>query len=117
MAQRTAICPICGAEFTTQSHNKKYCGPECKRVGVNAYQRQYYHDLKAGKRRKRLRFGARLQAAKAKHRKLRRCLRCDREFSSIGPGNRICRECQEKNRAWLEFHAVESMYVAALLGD
>ncbi len=30
--------------------------------------------------------------------KSRRCLKCDKLFSSIGPGNRICPPCDKKNR-------------------
>lgn len=28
----------------------------------------------------------------------RRCLRCQEEFPSRGPGNRICLKCSDKNR-------------------
>jgi hypothetical protein len=30
-------------------------------------------------------------------RKKRTCLKCDRLFDSAGPGNRICRRCQQIN--------------------
>lgn len=31
------------------------------------------------------------------NRKKRTCLKCDRLFDSLGPGNRFCRRCQQIN--------------------
>lgn len=32
------VCPACGKKFTTQRHDRKYCGDECKtKVGAKKY--------------------------------------------------------------------------------
>ena len=40
-------CPICGAEFTTNKPNKKYCSFSCKEAGLKL-QRMKWNDANKG---------------------------------------------------------------------
>lgn len=63
MKQYERVCPICGKQFTTNSHTVKMCSPECVKIRKIQWNREYM--LKDSTRRSRRNL-ARLKAKEVK---------------------------------------------------
>jgi hypothetical protein len=93
------ICKECGKRFYEGRTNRRYCSDACRDVAKKNREYQYAREVRAGKRQRQS------QAPRTRNdddvsrpaaRKIRRCLKCDRDFNSRGPENRICPACRAK---------------------
>ena len=84
-------CQICGKEYIVTSSRKKYCSPECQRIGTLEWQRQHkrgYNQTSGQVAKKQLK---RTDVKKV-------CVYCLREFPGGSPSNVCSDYCREQNR-------------------
>jgi hypothetical protein len=107
-------CAVCGSEL--RPPRTKYCRDECYEEGSRQIQKDYAQEVKKGER-VRQRQGPRRFTIPDEKRALgkrRCCLRCGKEFLSLGSGNRICGGCNQANTDWLAGKGEQFIFTAAL---
>lgn len=92
-------CLICGGPVPKP--RKKYCSDECYRVASRHRDSESQAAVLRGEYIRKPQ-GPRPQHGKGNPaaRKKRPCLKCDREFLSLGPENRLCSACRQENENW-----------------
>mgnify|MGYP005846682275 CR=1 FL=1 len=76
-------CKWCQTEVSPQNQGRprRYCSPECAKQAASREKRDQHRSIK-GRR---------------KVWKVLPCLKCGQAFTSLGPGNRLCKGCREEN--------------------
>ncbi len=82
----TRICKVCQKSFETENKHKIICSDICRKINNRRKSDSRYHARKEHE--------ARLKAGGIP----RFCLKCEEEFISLGPGNRLCDLCGQTNR-------------------
>jgi len=81
-------CARKGCNKVVSPTRRRYCSDECRKMANRERVSQERRKEQLAPVSKRFR-----------KQKLRTCLRCNKEFLSDGPWNRLCQACSEKNRS------------------